>query len=186
VLEFLVDIKFEMKEERRKLIRDLCVSAYPDIQPWQVRQACLENGPRGSKSTGSRIPCSDDCMEDLYYTYLSNLLNPMDGHETARHNPELVKEYCEWSVGIHPTSIKNPERMENFFKVASRTSIQYKRYKRDLMMLLDLSVIVDKGDLVLELGKLREDVPRLLTIQFFKLAHHVTSLSQCFSFPHYA
>ncbi len=150
VLQFLHNIRLDKKEERRNLICDLCVSAYPDIQPWQVRKACLD--PHWT-SQESRIPCSDECMEDLYYSYLSRLLNPFDGHETARHDDDLVKEYCEWSVGIRPRPNKKPGRMENFLNIALQSSIQHKRYRRDLMVLLELSLMTGRDDLVLDLCK---------------------------------
>jgi hypothetical protein len=126
----------------------MCVSAFPDIDPWQVRQACVD-----SPQTSGESPCSDECMEDLYYSYLSHLLNPLDGHEGARHDAELVKEYCEWSVGIKPRLSKNPKRLDNFYNVASRSQIQHRRYRRDLLMLLELSMIVNKDDLSLDIGK---------------------------------
>jgi hypothetical protein len=92
-------------------------------------------------------------MEDLYYRYLSHLLNPLDGHEAARHDADLVKEFCEWSVGIKPRPSKNSKRLDNFYNVASRSQIQHKRYRRDLMMLLELCMIINKDDLSLDLGK---------------------------------
>jgi hypothetical protein len=92
-------------------------------------------------------------MEDLYYLYLSHLLNPLDGHEAARHNADLVKEFCEWSVGIKPRPSKNSKRFDNFYNIASRSQIQHKRYRRDLMMLLELCMIINKDDLSLDLGK---------------------------------
>jgi hypothetical protein len=142
-----------MKVERRRVVRDLCVSAYPDVQPWQVRKACLAP-PRQTLDDLERKPiCSDTEMETLYYTYMSHLLNPLDGHEDARHDADLVKEYCEWSVGIAPRPNNNRERLKNFIAIASRSSIQYRRYRRDLVMLLDLSMIVGKEDLSLDLGR---------------------------------
>jgi hypothetical protein len=152
VLQFLSGIRYIMKVERRKVIRDLCVSAYPDVQPWQVRKACLDPHRQPQDSLEHKQACSDDQMENFYYNYMSNLLNPLDGHEDARHDADLVKEYCEWSVGIAPRPNKNRERLKNFIAIASRSSIQYKRYRRDLMMLLDLSMIVGKEDLALDLG----------------------------------
>lgn len=144
------NIQFDRRGERRDLVRDLCISAYPDVQPWQVRQACLDNIVDQSDS---RTHCSEECLEDLYYSYLSRLLSPSDGNDAARHDPELVKEYCEWSVGLQPRLSKRPERLENFLNVASRSSIQHKRYTRDLMTLLQLAMVISKEDLVLDLGE---------------------------------
>lgn len=97
--------------------------------------------------------CSCDDLEVLYYSYLSQLLHPFDGNDNARHDEELLEEYCEWSVGILPSPNKKADRVDNFLNIASRTSIQHTRYKRDLMMLLRLSVVIGKDDLVLDLGK---------------------------------
>jgi hypothetical protein len=68
----------------RDAIKNLCVVAYPDVQPWQVRNACLgptlENGPGMARAA----------EEDFYYTYLSQLLDPVEGHEFARRDSSLV------------------------------------------------------------------------------------------------
>ena len=132
------------------MILDLCVSAYPDVLPWQVRQACLDDAVA---LDDSRIPGTQDDLENLYYSYLSNLLSPLDGNDAARHDDALVKEYCEWSVGLQPRPHKRPERLENFLNIASRSSIQHKRYRRDLMMLVEYAAVIAKDDLVLDLGK---------------------------------
>ncbi|KAG7346813.1 hypothetical protein IV203_005882 [Nitzschia inconspicua] len=150
VLELLHDIPYDDKEERRHLIRDLCVSAYPDILPWQVRQVCLSD-EMGNPSLEAQPACSEDELEGFYYSYLSQLLHPFDGNDRARHDDELLEEYCEWSVGLQAHLTKKPDRLENFLNIASRSSIQYHRFKRDLMTLLRLSVVVGKEDLVLDL-----------------------------------
>lgn len=149
MLECLHDIRFDKNRDRRNLVRDLCVSAFPDIFPWQVRQACLDCS---TFSEDSRIPNSDECLDAFYYSYLSHLLNPLDGNDAARHDAALVKEYCEWSVGLQPRLSKRPERIENFLSIASRSSIQHKRYTRNLMSLLEFAIVIGKDDLVLDLG----------------------------------
>jgi len=90
-------------------------------------------------------------MEEMYYVYLCHLLNPLDGHEAARQINELVKEFCELSVGIKPRRNKNSTRMKNFTNIVARSSIYHKRYRRDLMMLLDLSLTIGEEDLALDL-----------------------------------
>ena len=153
VLQCLKNVRFEPKELRKVLIY-LCVSGYPDIQPWQVRDACLSS-PQPN-SNGTREQRSDTVMEALYYSYLSRLLNPVDGHEPARQDVDLVKEFCEWSVGIHHQPVKEKKAtrsMENFINVASRSSIHHESYRRDLVMLLDLSMTIENHDLALDLGK---------------------------------
>ena len=145
------DIRFETNGGRRKQILDLCVSGYPDIQPWQVRTACL-SFPE-SESNETRDHCSYAIMEDLYYTYLCHLLNPVDGHESAREDSNLLKEFCEWSVGIDPKRESNPTRMKNFVDIAAPSSNHQNSYRRDLIMLLDLSSAIENHNLSLDLGK---------------------------------
>lgn len=152
VLEVLQNIRYDANVERRRLVRDLCISAYPDILPWQVRHACLDL-EIGNLRPEAQVACSEGELEDLYYSYLSQLLHPFDGNDRARHDEELLEEYCEWSVGIKPHSTKKSDRVENFLNIASRSSIQHHRYKRDLTLLLKLSVALRKEDLVLDLGK---------------------------------
>ena len=144
------DIRFETNEGRRKVVIDLCVSGYPDIQPWQVRTACLSLPESESKT---RDNCSTNILEDLYYTYLCCLLDPEKGDESAREDLGLVKEFCEWSIGLDPRRRTNPRSMENFMKIALKTSNHQNRYRRDLMMLLNLSTVINNHDLTLNLGK---------------------------------
>ena len=151
LLQCLKGVQFELEEERRKILRDMCVSAYPDIQSWQVRDACLSLPKIDSNET--REHSSDDTMEALYYSYLSHLLNPVDGHESARQDLNLVKEFCEWSVGVLPRKEKKITCMENFLNVASPSSSLHNSYRRDLMMLLNLSMTIENHDLALDLGK---------------------------------
>jgi hypothetical protein len=148
----LHNLRYDTKQERRKLVCELCVSAYPDILPWQVRQACL--GPKsGQALPEAQMSCSEEELEDHYYCYLSQLLHPFDGNDRARHDEELLEEYCEWSVGVLPRPSKKADRLENFLNIASPSSFQHNRYKRDLMVLLRLGVVTGKEDLVLDLGK---------------------------------
>ena len=165
VLERLQDIRFDRKDWRRELVRDLCVSAYPDVQPWQFRQACLDGA---FAIDDSRTPCSEEVLEDLYYSYLSQLLSPLDGNDAARHDGALVKEYCEWSVGLQPRPTNRPERLENFLNIASKANIQHKRYRRDLMMLLEYAAVIARDDLVLDLGE-QCDVVRFCRLHFIVL-----------------
>jgi hypothetical protein len=80
VLQKLHGILNETTFERRQAVIDLCAAAYPDIRPWQVDSACNRNQPT------TRI--------NLYYLYLSQLLHPTDGHDTARRDASLVKVCC--------------------------------------------------------------------------------------------
>lgn len=95
--------------------------------------------------------CSIDIMEDLFYTYLCNLLNPIDGHEAARQDSNLLKEFCELSIGID-------SRMKNFMNIAAPPSNNFNSYRRDLIMLLDFSSAINNHDLSLDLGKSHDSV----------------------------
>jgi hypothetical protein len=46
-----------------------------------------------------------------------------------------------------------PEHLQNFYKVASRASSDHLAYRRDLVMLLDLSMAISEHELALDLGK---------------------------------
>lgn len=77
ILQLLQGILKEKLFDRKQAIIDLCAAAYPDIRPWQVENACNE----GRSSNNN----------NLYYLYLSQLLHPIDGHDTARRDAALVK-----------------------------------------------------------------------------------------------
>ena len=90
LLEFLSNI-WNDTSQHRDAIKNLCVAAYPDIQPWQVRKACLGSPlVDGTRKTAS--PGED--QEDLYFAYLSQLLDPVEGHESARRDSKLVIVSC--------------------------------------------------------------------------------------------
>ena len=113
--------------------------------------------------------------EDLYYTYLSQLLDPVEGHEFARRDSSLVmvsfveRHFSFFSVGQYvPISCPFPsqewcklstagsidrDRVNNFYQVASRTSSTHLSFRRDLLALLDMSMSMKEYDLALELGK---------------------------------
>ena len=86
ILQLLLSIRNETKVERRDIIRTICIAAYPDIQPWQVRKACYDLG-KDSKP-GQQV---ESWLEEFYYTYLSMLLHPIEGNDAARHDGLLVK-----------------------------------------------------------------------------------------------
>eukprot|EP00977_Amphora_coffeiformis_P000913 scaffold190_cov171-Amphora_coffeaeformis.AAC.38 len=88
-------------------------------------------------------------FSDLYYTYLELLLHPTDGHDGARHDPALVKEYCTLSVKGESTY---RSRRSNFLHVASRTSSNHLAYIRNLPLLLKLSMEASEFDLALDLA----------------------------------
>jgi hypothetical protein len=80
----------DMTPDRRLPTIDLCASAYPDVRPWQVKKECLLHS-EGTALTASISKDLKEELDDLYYTYLSLLLHPFDGHDTARHDPSLVQ-----------------------------------------------------------------------------------------------
>lgn len=83
VVQLLHGIRQEHAKERKIAIIDLCSSAFPDVRPWQVAKSCGVGQEDSSKA-------SEDMLY-LYYTYLTLLLHPVDGHDSARHDPCLVK-----------------------------------------------------------------------------------------------
>ena len=54
----------------------LLVSAYPDLKPWQVKKYCTDSGSENSLL--------------YYYSYLSLLLDHIDGNKKARRDRTLV------------------------------------------------------------------------------------------------
>lgn len=84
LLECLREIRRE-SPDRRRLLKTLCVSAYPDLQPWQVKRACI-----GMKQDSKKTSV-DESLPELYYSYLSQLLDPVEGQEAARQNGKLVE-----------------------------------------------------------------------------------------------
>eukprot|EP00548_Thalassiothrix_antarctica_P005859 CAMPEP_0194148652 /NCGR_PEP_ID=MMETSP0152-20130528/33629_1 /TAXON_ID=1049557 /ORGANISM="Thalassiothrix antarctica, Strain L6-D1" /LENGTH=1205 /DNA_ID=CAMNT_0038850315 /DNA_START=77 /DNA_END=3694 /DNA_ORIENTATION=+ len=138
-------IKCTMKISEHKLegqshLIYLCVSAYPDFRPWLVRKGCLET----EKTT--------DDLEEMYYVYLSLILHPSDGHDTARRDRKLVKEWCEISVkGDIGSDSYSRSRLENFLVVASRKQPEYKMYHRDLPFLMELAMKIGRVKVAMEL-----------------------------------
>ena len=77
------------KESKRNHIGDLmnvCVSAYPDLHPWQVRQACLGT----IRPLLDVMTSVDVAFYEMYYDYLAMLLDPSEGHDAARRDAALV------------------------------------------------------------------------------------------------
>jgi hypothetical protein len=93
VVRKLSIVRYETNAARRRVLINLCMSAYPDIQPWQVREACLiEPPPPVNSDAEIKKPCTEEeCLRKLFYQYLSMLLHPVDGHNVARHDSNLVK-----------------------------------------------------------------------------------------------
>lgn len=140
VLQLLNGIEESKTMDRKHAIIDLCVSAYPDLRPWQVAKTCNTTGPSTS---------------NLYYRYLSLLLHPTEGHELARRDRDLVEEWCRRSVDgvLHNESEESRCLFQkNLFSVASRTSSYHLVYHRNLPELLKMSMEIDEFELALDLG----------------------------------
>jgi hypothetical protein len=150
VMQRLKEVKGSAPSDRRRATINLCYQAYPDLRPWLVKRECNDVIDLESKS--------EDGVElsSLYYTYLSSLLHPTDGHDGARQDLTLVAEYCQLSVKGsigEDTDKKRSIRKKNFLRVASKTSSDHLAYKRDLPALLQLSMEATEFDLALDLGK---------------------------------
>jgi hypothetical protein len=83
VVQLLHGIRQEHSKERKIAIIDSCSSAFPDVRPWQVAQSCGVGQSDPDKTSYE--------MLHFYYTYLTLLLHPVDGHDSARHDPSLVQ-----------------------------------------------------------------------------------------------
>ena len=141
-MQRLKDIRAATSPERQFATIDLCNKAYPDLRPWQVEKECNGLSALGSESS------EREGLPNLYYTYLDQMLHPIEGHDGARHDIALVKEYCTLSV-----KSKDGKRRKNFLQVASRTSSDHLAYSRDLPFLLKLSMDAHEFDLALDLGE---------------------------------
>jgi hypothetical protein len=86
ILVRLQGIQKESKRDHRGDLMNICVSAYPDLRPWQVRKACVGAG----NSLSKEMTATDEAFHDMYYEYLSLLLDPSDGHDAARQDVDLV------------------------------------------------------------------------------------------------
>jgi hypothetical protein len=168
-MERLHTLQGEKLDESSRKIVDLCASAYPDLQPWQVKKQCIV-------ADGSKFQRP---LLDLFYTYLTNLLHPIDGQDLAKRDIHLVnvsestgfllfaqnaslKEYLRLQEWCH-LSIQFLQEMDDetkqakeykmhFMAVASRASSTHVMYKRDLMTLLAFAMEINETDLALDLG----------------------------------
>lgn len=95
VVQLLYEIQNETNRERKRAIIDLATAAYPDLRPWQAKKACDVSRKNTQASEATR-----EEMKNLYYSYLSLLLDPTDGHDAARRDPALVKVRFQSSVVI--------------------------------------------------------------------------------------
>lgn len=85
VLQRLRQVRDESSDRRRETVIDLCSSAYPDVRPWQVRKALtVEEDPSATKQQQA-------VFDNMFYSYLSLLLHPLDGHDSARRDESLVR-----------------------------------------------------------------------------------------------
>lgn len=81
IVSRLQDLRKQPKSDRRHDMMNLCVLAYPDLLPWQVRKACIGYDTNEVDSIQ---------LSRMYYDYLSLLLHPSEGHDAARQDAELV------------------------------------------------------------------------------------------------
>lgn len=79
IMTHVKSLASEPRLEFRKHLMNLAVSSYPDLRPWQVRNACMV----ASKH--------DPVLAELFYYYLSFLLHPSEGIESAKHDEDLVR-----------------------------------------------------------------------------------------------
>lgn len=92
ILERLHSLKNSFVPDMWLATIDLCAASYPDVQPWQVRAVCVD------QENDRKME-----LEDIYYIYLSQLLHPMDGHDAARKNRDLVRVRTGTTESFHYT-----------------------------------------------------------------------------------
>lgn len=143
----------------------LLVSAYPDVQPWSVREA-------------SNIEHSGD----FYSKYLLSLLHHEEGNDAAKQDKAMVKvtsslcvdnswlqetvlldltafyshtqEFCSMLCSFNQEDPSIGEYYRRcFFHVASRDDPSSGHYYRDLPFLMDCSVKMSEFGLTLSLGE---------------------------------
>jgi len=98
IVKCLPLIRKERNESHRQILVDVCVSAYPDLCSWQVKNALL--GAQEDTRNDNASKNTDQNLRNLYYYYLSSLLNPNDGHEVARHDAVLVEVRNDISIAF--------------------------------------------------------------------------------------
>ncbi|KAL9179568.1 hypothetical protein ACHAXT_008858 [Thalassiosira profunda] len=114
----------------------LLVSAYPDLQPWCVRDASESENSGG-----------------FYKRYLSCLLHHEEGNAAAKRDESLVKEWCLKLCAPDETDTETEEaNREAFYHVASRDGQRSLLYRRDLPFLMDVSVKMSEFGLTLDLA----------------------------------
>lgn len=114
----------------------LIVSAYPDLQPWCVREfSCVENA------------------NSFYFKYMSSLLHHEEGNDAARRDRELVKEWCLMLLSQDDTTNTDEGwKREHFLHIASREDESNILYHRDLPFLMDISTKMSEFGLALEIS----------------------------------
>eukprot|EP00934_Nitzschia_sp_Nitz4_P008825 Nitzschia sp. Nitz4//scaffold57_size113557//83627//86971//NITZ4_004003-RA/size113557-augustus-gene-0.61-mRNA-1//1//CDS//3329554882//8815//frame0 len=153
ILELLGNIRFQVNSRLRDVVKDMCVSGYPDVQSWLVKQACVIDSSVSLNGSFDDM-FADDSLRSFYYSYLSLLMDPTTGNEDARKNSALVKEWCTLSLYMKKVAVGRASTysyLDNFHRVASKASSAHLGYHRDLPTLLDMSMSIDDYDLSLEL-----------------------------------
>lgn len=114
----------------------LLVSAYPDLQPWCVREFYhMENS------------------DSFYLKYMSSLLHHEEGNDAARRDRELVKEWCLMlSSPEETTNADEVWKKEYFYHIASREDESSILYHRDLPFLMDTSTTMSEFGLALDIA----------------------------------
>mmetsp|Transcript_3428 Transcript_3428/g.7152 ORF Transcript_3428/g.7152 Transcript_3428/m.7152 type:complete len:1382 (+) Transcript_3428:267-4412(+) len=111
----------------------LLVSAYPDLQPWCVKEmSSVENA------------------NSFYFKYMSSLLHHEEGNDAARRDRELVKEWC-----LMLSSQENTDedwKRECFLHIASRDDESSILYHRDLPFLMDTCTKMSEFGLALDIA----------------------------------
>lgn len=136
LLENLTSLFLSSDDFNPAALTALLVSAYPDLQPWCVREI-------------SRV----ENDKSFYFNYMSSLLHHEEGNDAARRDIELVKEWCLMLSSQENTNNANEDvKKECFLHIASRDDECSILYHRDLPFLMDTSTEMSEFSLALDIA----------------------------------
>ncbi|KAL3826746.1 hypothetical protein ACHAXA_009355 [Cyclostephanos tholiformis] len=136
MLSAILEILRSMSIDQYSGFMTLLVSAYPDLQPWCVREAS------GSSPSG-----------DFYAKYLSSLLHHEYGNDAAKQDKALVKEWCSILCSLEEgdPSLSDDHRRSFLHVATCNNQISY-HYCRDLPFLMDCCMKISEFGLAISLA----------------------------------
>lgn len=136
LLEKLTSLFLSSGDFNHAALTALLVSAYPDVQPWCVREV-------------SRV----ENAKSFYFNYMSSLLHHEEGNDAARRDRELVREWCLMLSSQENTKEAGEDwKRKCFLHIASRDDESSILYHRDLPFLMDTSTKMSEYSLALDIA----------------------------------